>query len=491
MSWFAEKFPTTTRHWTVLRTAWSAQNDNDKNAKPQAEHEFLPAALEIMEKPPSPGFRLLMLTLCSLFAIGLIWSFIGKVDVVAVATGKTLPQANVKIIQPIEIGAVRSIHVRNGQHVKKGQLLIELDPTIAGADEAQAGRGLMSAQIAKERNRALLGHMGGGSSQFNAPAGTPREVASTQGQFIRSSIAELEAELASLRQARAEQAANLAGANAEIAKLRETLPLINQQLEARRELSDKGYFSKLKMLEYEQLRVEHVRNIDVQQSNAARARAAMANLDAQMVKVSANFAKASAGEMATAQDDASVRSEELVKSSRRREYQQLRAPIDGIVQQLSITTIGGIVQPAQALMVIVPASSEIYVEAQILNKDIGFVREGQPVRVKLEAFPFTDYGLIPATVENISRDAIERDLPSFQGASPTKVSQQESRMSAPGLVYMARIRLHRTTISVAGKDQQIGPGMAVQAEIKTGERRIIKYLLSPIQKAADEAGRER
>jgi hemolysin D len=141
-------------------------------------------------------------------------------------------------------------------------------------------------------------------------------------------------------------------------------------------------------------------------------------------------------------------------------------------------------------MVIVPDGGDIYVEAQVLNKDISFVREGQPVRVKLEAFPFTDYGLIPATIEHISRDAIERDLPSFQGSSPSKVSQQDSRMSAPSLVYLARIKLHRTTIRIAVKDQQIGPGMAMQAEIKTGERRIIKYLLSPIQKAADEAGRE-
>jgi hemolysin D len=491
MSWFADKFPTTTRHWTVLRTAWSAQNDNDRNAKPQAEHEFLPAALEIMEKPPSPGLRILTLTLCSLFAIAILWSFIGKVDVVAVATGKTLPQANVKIIQPIEIGAVRTIHVRNGQKVKKGQLLIELDPTIAGADEAQAGRGLMSAQIVEARNRALLSHMSGRSSRFDAPSGTPSDVDATQRTLIRSSIAEYEAERASLTQARAEQAANLAGACAEVAKLRETLPLIERGYAKRKELTDKGYFSEIRLLDYEQQRVELMRNIDVQQANAARARAAMANLSAQMAKLEANFARTSSTEMATAQDDASVRGEELTKSTKRREYQQLRSPIDGTVQQLSITTIGGIVQPAQALMVIVPEGGDIYVEAQVLNKDIGFVHEGQPVRVKLEAFPFTDYGLIPATVENISRDAIERDLPSFQGSSPSKVSQQESRMSAPGLVYMARIKLHRTTIRIAGKDQQIGPGMAVQAEIKTGERRIIKYLLSPIQKAADEAGRER
>ena len=359
MNWLAERFPTTTRHWTVLRTAWAAQNDNDKNAKPQAEHEFLPAALEIMEKPPSPGLRILTLTLCSLFAIALLWSFIGKVDVVAVASGKTLPQANVKIIQPIEIGAVRAIHVRNGQQVKKGQLLIELDPTIAGADESQAGRGLISAQIVEARNRALMRQMQGGSARFDAPSGTPEAVASTQRSLIRASLAEYDAERASLTQARAEQAANLAGATAEIQKLTETLPLIERGYAKRKELTDKGYFSEIRLLDYEQQRVELIRNIDVQQANAARARAAMANLTAQMAKLAANFERTSSTEMATAQDDSSLRAEELIKSTKRREYQQLRAPVDGTVQQLSVTTIGGIVQPAQALMVIVPKGSDI------------------------------------------------------------------------------------------------------------------------------------
>lgn len=140
-------------------------------------------------------------------------------------------------------------------------------------------------------------------------------------------------------------------------------------------------------------------------------------------------------------------------------------------QQLAVHTVGGVVQPAQALMVVVPRDTNLVVEAAVLNKDIGFVRERQPVRVKLEAFPFTDYGLVTGTVEHISRDAI----------------QDEKQ----GLIYSARIRLHRSSISANGRDIPLGHGMAVQAEIKTGERRIIQYLLSPIARAMDEAGRER
>ncbi len=149
------------------------------------------------------------------------------------------------------------------------------------------------------------------------------------------------------------------------------------------------------------------------------------------------------------------------------------------MQQLAVYTVGGVVQPAQALMVIVPSGTEVAVEAQILNKDIGFIREGQAVRVKLEAFPFTDYGIVEGVVETISRDAILEE------------SDKAGGSRGGGLIYAARIRLGRNTIAIGSRRQIIGPGLAVQAEIKTGERRIIQYMLSPISKAMDEAGRER
>lgn len=175
-----------------------------------------------------------------------------------------------------------------------------------------------------------------------------------------------------------------------------------------------------------------------------------------------------------------------LRSLCRRELQQLRSPVDGTVQQLSIATIGGVVEPAKPIMVIVSDDAAIEVEAQILNKDIGFVHEGQPVRLKLEAYPFTDYGLIEGRVDSISRDAIDY---SQQGAGA--VRDNSGKPPPTGLVYAARIRLNRRTIHVGSRDQPIGPGLSVQAEIKTGERRIIQYLLSPIAQTLDEAGRER
>lgn len=483
---FADRFPSLARHWAILKESWRNQDEAEGKAKPRSDHEFLPAALEIMEKPPSPGLRWLLLGLCALFAIALLWSFIGKVDVVATASGKVIPSGNVKIIQPIELGYVRAIHVRNGHRVKAGQLLVELDPTLAGAEAEQANQGLLTAEVIAARNTALLAHLQGRSARFIAPSGTPADIAETQANFVRTAIAEYEGEKASLQQQRAEQQAQLQGAEAEISKLTQTLPLVEKQLEARKELADKGYFSKIRLLEYEQLKVEHIQNIEVQRANAAQARAAIGNIDAQLMRLKGSFGKTAVTELSEAQEKSGLAREEVTKSARRKLFQQLRAPVSGTVQQLAISTIGGVVQPAQAIMVIVPDDAQAVVEAQILNKDIGFIREGQPVRVKLEAYNFTDYGIIPGVVESISRDAIDMSQPGQQ-----MVKDANGRPIQQGLVYSARIRLNQRTISVQGRDQIIGPGLAVQAEIKTGERRIIDFLLSPIAKTMDEAGRER
>jgi hemolysin D len=485
MSW-ADRFPALAHHWAVLKTSWTQQDEREAKAKPISDHEFLPAALEIMEKPPSPGYRYLMLGLCALFAVALGWSFIGKIDVVATASGKVIPSGNVKVIQPIEIGYVRAIHVKNGQRVKAGELLIELDPTLTGAEASQASQGLLSAEVIAARNAALLAHLQGRAARFVAPAGTPADIAATQADFVRTAIAEYEGERASLSQQRAERNAELAAADAEIAKLTQTLPLIEKQLAARQELADKGYFSKIRLLEYEQLKVEHIQNIEVQRANAAQARASIGNIDAQLVRLRGTFGKTAVTELADAQEKSGLAREEVTKSARRKEFQALRAPVSGTVQQLSVSTIGGVVQPAQAIMIIVPDEAQPVVEAQILNKDIGFIREGQSVRIKLEAYNFTDYGIIPGIVESISRDAIDMSQP---GQSVSK--DANGRPVQQGLVYATRIRLLKSTIYVRGRDQLIGPGLAVQAEIKTGERRIIDYLLSPIAQTMDEAGRER
>lgn len=499
MNAIATRFPGLAKHWQVLRESWRAQGEADRLVKPRDEHEFLPAALEIMEKPASPGLRWLMLLTCVLFVLALLWAIFGKIDVVATAAGKTVPGGNVKLVQPIEIGAVRAIHVRNGQFVKAGELLIELDPTLSEADEAQSSQSLMSARVIQARNDALLAHLQGRPARFIAPEGTPPDIVRTEEAFVQNAVAQYEAQRGSLIQQRAENQAALAAANAEIAKLEEALPYIDQQMNARAELAEKGFYSRLKLLEYEQLRAEHIRNIEVQQANRMRAEASIGRLDAELQSLRAEFGRTAVTDLAEAHDRASMASEELRKAERRRQFQELRSPVDGVVQQLAVSTVGGVVQPAQPLMVIVPCTSGdgtsasscnsgISVEAFVQNKDIGFIKVGQRVAVKLEAFNFTDYGLIEGTVTNISRDAIDQSQ-----APAGSVRDENGRPIQPGLVYAARIELACVLGDPARHAlcDSVQPGMSVQAEIKTGQRRIIQYLLSPISQALDEAGRER
>jgi hemolysin D len=493
------RLATLERHWTVLKLSWREQNARRAQARPRAEHEFLPAAQEIIEKPPSPGLRWLLLISCAFVVLALGWSFIGRVDVVAVASGKTVPAGSAKVVQPLEIGTVRAIHVRNGQFVHAGQLLLELDPTLATAEEAQSTQTLANARVLQARNDALLAHLVGRPARFIPPPDTPAQVVRTEQQLVLNAVAEYDAEMASLRQQRMEKQADLAAANGEIAKLRESRPFIEKQLAARRELTDKGYYSKLNLLEYEQASNEQIRSIDVQMANAARAQASIGEIDAQVARLRGTFGKTAANDLAEASGKAGLASEELRKSERRRELQELRSPVDGVVQQLAVSTIGGVVQAAQPVMVIVPCathggaldpsrcSSSVEVEAMVQNKDIGFVKNGQRVAVKLETFNFTDFGLVEGVVETVSRDAID------MGNKGAEASAAKPAGESGGLVYAARIRLlcDLSNPKRSPLCDRIQPGMAVQAEIKTGTRRIIQYLLSPLSKSVQEAGRER
>lgn len=483
-----ERFPGLVRHWDVLKAAWAEETERARTRTRIEETAFLPAALEVMETPPSPIGRGLLWFLMGCVAIALLWSFIGRMDVVAVAPGKVLPAARVKLIQPTELGVVRAVHVREGQYVKANQLLVELDPTVSAAEAAQASRALMAASVDAARARAVLEGLQGRSAAFTPPPGTPAEVTRTQHTLIAARLGEYRARLAALTEDRRSAEAERAAAAQEIAKLSETQPLLKRQVEARRELAAKGYGSKLQLLDYEAAYIESGKNIGIAGERAAAARAAIAGTAAQAAQVKEETVRAAAEELAEAENRIAVAREDLAKATNRAKLQKLTAPVSGTVQQLKLYTIGGVVQAAEPLMTIVPdtdggkagTADGLIVEVSVLNKDIGFLREGQEVAVKLEAFPFTDHGLIRGTLEAISRDAVEDEK--------------------LGLVYTARVALDcaTNTSDSSRRAQQarelcrkVSPGMAVSAEIKTDQRRIVDYFLSPIARATSEAGRER
>jgi hemolysin D len=365
------------------------------------EHElaFLPAALEVVETPPSPIGRAIGTTIIAIFCLALAWACLGTVDIVAIAPGRIVPSGSTKTIQPFDTGVVRAIHVHDGQNVKAGDVLIELDPTMTEADVEHA--------------KAEL----------------------SQKQAERDTIA------------------------ATISKFEATIPVLEQKVEVRKYLSDKGLGSKLVYLtDYQEL-IGQQQDLIVQKSRYHETEAAVA---------------------AAAQN--------VIKAEHRTKLQLLTSPVDGVVQQLAVHTVGGVVTPAQPLLVVVPADAYLEIEAMVSNHDIGFVRTGQGAEIKVDTFNFTRYGLLHGKVLSLSQDAISKDK-SQDKDDKTATGSKESTVEQS--FYSARVSIDQTQMHVDGGLVNLGPGMAVTVEIKTGTRRIISYLLSPVVRYGQEVLRER
>jgi hemolysin D len=301
------------------------------------------------------------------------------------------------------------------------------------------------------------------------------------------------AKVASLDQQIAQKRAEASGVAAMIVKLEAGLPIVEETAEVRRKAMNIQYGNRIAHLEA-QLRLSDQRNeLAVQQRRAAEVTAAREALEAQREQARAEYARGIVSDLAEAEQKAAQLAEDLVKAEKKMQDQVLRAPIAGTVQQLAVHTIGGVVTSAQALMVVVPAESRIEIEAMIQNKDIGFVEAGQEAEIKIDTFNFTKYGLLRGKVLGVSADSILRERPAGQGAEkPT--NQAGGRSSEPQgqeLAYAARISLDDTRMQIESKWVELAPGMAVTVEIKTGQRRIAEYLLSPLLRVKQESLRER
>ena len=458
-------------HWAVIRQLIREEKSRGVSVARVDDADFLPAALEIIEKPVSPTARYTAMILMAGLAIAILWLIFGRLDIVVSASGRLAPAEAVKLIQPAETGTVRSILVHESQAVRKGQVLVELDPTVSSADVTQARKVLETAELDAARSRAVLAALDGKGLDFVAPAGTPRQVVDMQ-------IALARAELASIRGGSTMHDADLRAASSayseamlEVAKITETLPLIEQQIDANEKLLAKGYVSKLRVIEMNRQRLSLIKDREIAQETARKARAQIASASGNIEQSSGATRAKVLQNLTQAETEARVRREELVKASRRSTLQQLVSPVNGTVAQLSVHTIGGVVDVGKPLMLIVPKEGQLIGEVRILNKDVGFVRAGQDVAVKIAAFPFTRFGVASGTIESISTDALEDEK--------------------LGLVYTARVALDRNWRTRDGRTIPLAPGMEVTADIRTGRRSIASYLLSPLQGTMAEAGRER
>jgi hemolysin D len=456
------------------------------------EHEiaFLPAALEITESPPSPIGRAVGASIIAVFCVALVWASFGSVDIVATATGKIVPGGRTKLIQPFETGVVRAIHVRDGQNVKAGDVLIELDPTMTGADQERQKSDLLAAELDVARLRAALAE--DPLAAFRPPQSASAAQIEMHRQFLISERAELHAKLAEIERQQSQKEAERSTISASVAKIQATIPVLQERVDIHKNLLDKGLASKVTYLSELQDLVGLQQDILLQQSRLRESDAAIALLKETREKTAAEDRRTTYDALAKAEQKAASAAQDVIKAEQRTKLQHLTAPVDGVVQQLAVHTVGGVVTPAQALAVVVPSESQLEIEAMLSNRDIGFVHPGQKTEIKVDTFNFTRYGLLHGEVLSVSSDAITRE--SQQSASndrPSGAAQSGSEPRGQELEYAARISLDRTHMQVGDKLVKLGPGMAVTVEIKTGARRIISYLLSPLARYKQEALRER
>jgi len=449
---------------------------HDQHKKPTvirrkgAEIAFLPAALEVLEKPPSPIGRAVSITLMLFAALAITWMYFSKMDIVVTAQGQVVPSGHVKLIQAADAGVVRAIKVRDGQFVKKGEELVELDSTSTTADRARLMREQLEAQVEVARLRAQIAS---DPALFQPPADIERSIADTQRSLLISRLQEQEEKLAGLNQDIARRSADRDAIRSTIVKLEKTLPLMKQRLEKNQSLARKQFLSELNVMDNELEVINQENELEIQRHRLAESEASLAVAIRQRNQMEAGFRAKTLAALAEASRRNAAVTQELVKVEQKKSQQRLRAPIDGVVQQLAVNTIGGVVTAAQTLMVIVPAEGDLEIDAKVLNKDIGFVRVGQRAAVKFETYQFTRHGFIEGTMQWVGNDA----------------------MNDPqlGLVFPVRILLSDTKVpnKVNGQRGSVAPGMSVTADIAIGSRRVLEYFLAPILRYKEESLRER
>lgn len=465
------------RYGAIFAAAWAMRHEMAGPRRLADERAFLPAALALQETPAHPAPRRLAWALCALFTIAVVWSIFGRIDIVAVASGRIVVSDRTKTVQPLEASVVKRVLVREGDRVAAGQVLVELDATNARADDASLREQLLAA-VSEERRAASLGEAVRANRSPALPPAHPAAARLVGSADAATLVAQLEAEWADFSARTAKLAAEQSRRNAEIstvrqliAKLDATVPIVQQREADFRTLTAQGFVSSHAGQDRKRERIELEHDLATQGARLAEAKAALFETERTRIAFVAETQRL----LAERRSQAALRREQLVqelaKTEQRSRLSQLVAPVGGTVQQVAVHTDGGVVTPAQVLMIVVPRDAEVTAEVAIDNKDIGFVNAGDAARIKLETFPFTRYGTVDAAVTRVTADAVTDDK--------------------KGAVFLASLRLGRSTINVEGKQVTLAPGMNVTAEIRTGERRVIEYLLSPVQKGLQEGMRER
>ncbi|MEW6589865.1 MAG: HlyD family type I secretion periplasmic adaptor subunit [Pseudomonadota bacterium] len=440
--------------------------------------DFAPGLLSIQESPPARLPRTVLYSVAVLFGILLIWAIFGKLDIVASAEGRLVPQTYVKIVQPAEGGIVQDILVREGQAVTANQVLMRMDGKLTEADARAIQNEFSLKGLQLRRIDAELA----GIPMRIAADDPPALYAQVEAQYRAHRQSYLDAiaqESATLEKARYD----LRSAEELVSKLQQTVPTYRKSAEAYQKLSAQGFVSPLAGEEKERDRIEKEQDLRAQASAADSLRASVQASQKRLAQITSNYRSELQNERVETESQYLKVREEWAKISHKVRLLELRAPQVGIVKDLATHTRGTVVSPGTVLMTIVPHEDPLQVEVFVKNEDVGFVRPDQRVKVKLSAYPFQKYGMIEGTVTHVGPDTSE-------GSSAPPEPGEEFKL-LPGLRYKALVKLDTQYLKTDDRKMRLTPGMEAVVEIHKGRRTVMEYLLSPVQKAWQEAGRER
>jgi hemolysin D len=441
---------------------WERRKQLDLPDLKAHEAEFLPAALSLQAIPVSPAGRWVARILIGFIFLILLWSIFGKVDIIVNGQGKIIAGGYTKTIASVETAKVVGLFVEEGQHVKAGDLLIELDARGADSDRNKAEGDRQLALLQMERSKALLSAI-----QTN----TPPVLSPIQGV----DEAHYQSAVSHMNDQWGEYSAKKARITSQVKRYSAALPLATRRANSYAELAKDRDVSEHAYFEKEQARIEILGQLD--------------DAKTQLASLTSETRKTLQDELYQATRIWSGAAQEVNKAAAHSEQLRIVAPVDGTIQQLAVHTIGGVVPAAQTIMVLVPDSQSVELEAYIENKDIGFLRDGQQAQVKIDAYEYTKYGTVPAIVSHVSRDAI--DFSSNGSGSISNKDPQSNKEGSKGLLYAVKVSIDKPSIVVDGREMPLTPGMTANVEIKTGERRIIEYILSPLITHGRESLHER
>jgi membrane fusion protein, adhesin transport system len=431
--------------------------------------EFLPDAEGVVERGHSPVAGVLILSITAVFAGLLAWSALTEIEQVVLATGQVEPAGRVKIVNHPDGGRIAEVHVAEGQRVAAGEPLLTFDPELVRTELAElTGRfEVKSAEAAR-----LQAELAGGELLVDAELGAARPaLVDEQRQLLESRRQVHASRAAELAQTVARRKSEVASITAELARLRNGQALLSEQLDAIRGLAEKGLYPRLRLVAVERQQSDLSGELSQTRARRDAAEAALAEAESRQQGLEREWRSAILAQLS----EVSAERDRLAEA-RKRQVATLRnlvvrAPVDGIVQELTVTTPGQSVGSNQPLMKLVPTGGGLVIEARVANEDIGYVRIGQPVTVKVRAYDFLRFGTLSGAVERIAADAA--------------FDQQSG-----ALTYGIMVQTDGAELGSGGGRVSVVPGMAVEVDLLVGERTILSYLTDRIFRLQQAAFRE-